>query len=215
MGAHVDFFAFREAPDPEKLSSIRGLDAFRLFKHRARAEWYLEDFGTQRQISFNGPLKYTPQGESAKRAEASAKDFYNAIKQARLESWGIANKPIVQGLALSLTLGISTLAVYGNSASGVDVGLICEAGEVQFAKLSGLPTGVLVYEAGIAKLEQPSAEDLDEDGEPILDLFQFATEVANRFFSEDKRWRVSPDGNDASEYALLLERQRKRSIFGG
>ena len=120
--AYVDFFAFRDAPDQTKLASVRGLEAFRLFKHNAKSEWYLEDAGQHPQITFFGPLRYGPSGETSKRAKAGAKSLYDAIKRARLQAWGLEDKRIVQGLALSCELGLPTLAVYGNTGAGVDAG---------------------------------------------------------------------------------------------
>jgi hypothetical protein len=209
MGACVDFIAFRSAPDEQRLASVRGLAAFRLFKHKVRPEWYLEDVGDHDAISFFGPLRYSPSGEIAKRAKAGAKSFYETLKRARLESWGLDDKRIVQGLAVSCELELPTLLIYGNSSAGVDVGLVCDGGAVRYAKLSALPTGVLVFEDEVARIEKPQTEEFDDEGEPILDLFQFATEVANRFFGDNKRWRVTPDAEDAQDYALLLEKRRR------
>lgn len=206
MSAYVDFFAFRANPDLAALSSVRGLKAFRLFKHNANSEWYLEDAGSKNEITFSAPLRYSPSGDASKRAQAGAKAFYDVVKRDRLEPWGLDTKRVIQGLALSCELNLPTLAIYGNTGAGVDVGLICEAGKVTYARLKALPTGVLVFDSNAASVETAQSEEFDEDGEPVLDQFQFGTEVANRFFSDTKRWRVTPEV-DASAYTLLLERR--------
>jgi hypothetical protein len=208
VGAYIDFVAFREAPSEASLMSVRGLKAFRLFKHNVRPEWYLKDADEQTEFSFFGPLRFDPTGDTLRRAKSGAKSFYDALHRARLESWGLDNKRIVQGLAIGCEIGLPTLLVYGNSRAGVDAGFIFEAGQVKYARLNGLPNGVLVFDDDGGRIERPQAEEFDDDGVPLLDEFQFGTEVANRFFEDDKRWRVTPHVDDARDYSLLLERRR-------
>lgn len=208
MGVHIDFFAFREAPSDVRLTSLRGLKAFQLFKHNLRSEWYLKDADKQTEFSFFGPLRYDPAGDASRRAKAAAKSFYDALQRARIESWGLDNKRIVQGLALSCELELPTLMVYGNSRSGVDAGFILEAGDVKYARLNALPTGVLIFENGVPRVEKPQADEFDDEGEPFLDEFQFGSEVANHFFDDNKRWRVAPIIEDAADYTLMLESRR-------
>jgi hypothetical protein len=79
---------------------------------------------------------------------------------------------------------------------------------VKYARLSGLPSGVLVFDDTGARIERPQADEFDDEGEPVLDEFQFATEVANRFFGDNRRWRVTSNVEDANDYPLILERRR-------
>jgi len=207
MGAHVRFIAFRNPPDVAKLAAIPGLSGYRLFKHASRPEWYLEGPNPEGDdITFNEPLDYAPKGETSRRAQAGVKSFADAIKRAGVKSWGQANDELIVGLAISAELGIPTLLVYGNDSAGVDVGFICNDGEVIFAKLPALPKGLAVFENGAARVEAPFSEEFEE-GEPVLDLHQFATEVANKFFDTSIRWRVTSDPFEykAEDFALITQ----------
>lgn len=205
MAAHVRLIAFRDPPDLNTLSNIPGLKAFRLFKRAERSEWHLEGPGGD-TVRFFEQIKYAVPWAASRRAKDAFKRLSKTIKQSGLESWGLAEGEIVHALALSAELGQPTLLAYGNTGAGVDAGFICEAGEVAFAKLHALPEGMLVFDNGAARVEAPVSGEPDEDGEPVLDQFQFATEVANRFFNDNTRWRVSAhiaDDDDGS-YALVL-----------
>lgn len=203
MGANVGFIAFREEPDLEKLAAAPGLSGFRLFKHNAKPEWYLEGPSPEGDaITFYEPLDYAPKGEAFKQARAAAKELTNALK-ADVNPYGLDEEALTAALTISNELGLATLLIYSND-DGVDAGFICEAGLVSYAKLPNLPMAMVVFENGAARLETPKSEEFDE-GEPVLDLHQFATEVANRFFGESVRWRVTSDPFEfkAADYTLI------------
>jgi hypothetical protein len=123
-----------------------------------------------------------------------------------VKPYGFDEKALAAALAISNELGLATLLIYSND-DGVDAGFICEAGQVSHAKLPNLPDAMVVFENGVVQLKALQSEEFDE-GEPVLDLHQFATEVANSFFGESIRWRVTSDPFEfkASEYTLVLGR---------
>jgi hypothetical protein len=199
MGANVGFIAFREGPDLERLTAVPGLTGFRLFKHNAKPEWYLEGPNPEgNDITFYEPLDYAPEGEAFTKAQAAAKQFTNAFEKAEVSLDGLDEKALAAALTISTELSIATLLIYGDDDS-VDAGFICEAGQVTYAKLH-----MVAFENGTVRLEAAQTEELDE-GLLVRDLHQVATEVANKFFGGSIRWRVTSDPYEfnASDYTLL------------
>ncbi|MEQ1863141.1 MAG: hypothetical protein ABL996_00650 [Micropepsaceae bacterium] len=213
MGANVNFIAFRKEPDVEKLAAIPGLNGFRLFKHNAKQEWYLEGPNPEGDaITFHERLDYAPKGEAFKQAQAATKKLADAFRKAEVKPYGLDNKALAAALAIGNELGLPTLLIYSND-DGVDAGFICEGGQVSHAKLPNLPTAMVVFENGAVRLKAPESEEYDE-GEPVLDLHQFATEVANTFFGESVRWRVTSDSSEfkASDYTLVSGRGERAPL---
>jgi hypothetical protein len=204
MGANVGFIAFREAPNVAKLAAIPGLTGFRLFKHKAKPEWYLEGPSPDGDaITFYEPLDYAPKGDLFKQAQDSAKSVVNAFKHKNLRVEGFDERAVVQALTLNLALGVATLLIYSND-DGIDAGFICVDGKIMHAKLPTRLGEMTVFENGEARVEPPNSEEYVE-GEPVFDLHQFASEVANTFFRTSIRWRVTSDPADfeSSEFTLL------------
>lgn len=204
MGANVQFIAFREAPDIARLAAIPGLTGYRLFKHIERPEWCLEGPNPDGDgITFYQPLDYAPKSEAAKTGAANAKAVAATIKSAGITAYGLDEKTVAAALALSVEIGIATLLIYSND-EGVDAGFVCEAGRVIYARLPTMTRDVVVVLNGAAQVEPPQTDEYDE-GEPVLDQHQFATETANAFFGTSIRWRVTSDPTEfkAADYKCV------------
>jgi hypothetical protein len=217
MGSNVHFIAFRQAPDVEKLAAIPGLTGFRLFKHSTKPEWYLEGPNPEGDdITFFEPLDYAPKGEAFNQSKSALQELIQAFNRAELNPYGLDKKALASALTICNELNIATLLIYSND-DGIDAGFICNAGKVSHAKLPNLPKAMAVFENGAAHLESPQSKEFDE-GEPVLDLHQYASEVASRFFAETIRWRVTSDPFEfkGSDYILIsgAGKHMPRTLWG-
>lgn len=213
MGSYVNYIAFRERPDQTKLEALTGLGAFRLFERRGREEWYLEGQGSsEHEITFCDPLRFSGSGEAWASSQDVARRFKQDLRAADLRPIGLDLDRIAEAVLISQVLNCSLLLVYGND-DGVDIGIICADGQIEQARLGTTWQGrQIVYDADGLALRQArpgepvtSQAGADEGADMVLDRHQFATEVANIFFGDTQRWRVTSDPTEfeATDYHLI------------
>lgn len=195
MGSNCGFFAFRSAPDVERLLGIEWLAGFTLFKRKDRAQWYMEGPLPEGEgISFYEPLevyrnKLNPLREpDAKAAVAWLSKTTNEIASSATFDDGA----LAEGLLISRALDTDVLVVFGNDEE-LDGALECSHGKLVGGSLHAGGSEVL-HIAGERKATIATVAPEDELDMPNS-FYRRAIEEAGRFFGE---FELAPHWSDYS-----------------
>lgn len=205
MGCYIDYIAFRQEPDTQALASVPGLRAYRLFRRADRPEWVLEGLSAEGEtVSFSARLDYAPEGPALKQAQQAVAAFRDACRAAGVTPYHVHEGWVRGAVALSAVLGLPLFAALGDD-DGADAAFVCTEGAILYGKAPDREGNRIVYEPGSARLEALDSDETWEDGSPVRDMHQYCTEVANQFFGETIRWRVTSDPSafDPGDYTLV------------
>lgn len=138
MGSKVAIFGFRAEPDLQRLSRLKGLTGWRLFRHPTRPEWYMEGATPDSEIvGWGKELGYRPSPAARRAAKREIASFRHVLRHARFDVIGPETHGLGQALALSIELGTDILVLYSNTRVGADEGHHCASGRILESMLPG------------------------------------------------------------------------------
>jgi hypothetical protein len=218
MGCNVSFFAFDELPDLPALEAISWLTAFRLFRRKGRAEWYLEGPSSdgdgitffERLIADNSKLA------AIGSLTAAVAKLGSDIKSLKKRSAGYDDEGLLQALALSLALKQRVLYVSGNDES-LDCGFVCKDGAIVHGRLELDWNKAVAIEDGSIRVESLYPDGTDPDTAEPRRMYALASQEATAFFRSATPWCISSDPHDVEteEYELVCGKGSAEPLHQG
>src|SRR3990167_514126 len=194
MGSNVRIIAFREPPSIDKLNSIEGMRAYRLFKHRHKPEWFIEGpSDCEGGITFHKPVRLEIFGQAGKTAETTLRILTTRLRESNASLESLWEEEIRQALVLSMMLDIDALLLVGDDEFS-DAGFLCMCGRIVSGQMrAGMET--------IEFREDHLVRRPDQDGHM---LYVVASAVASEFFHTDRPWPISSDSFDIDQTDYVL-----------